>query len=64
MLTMASTNSQQVYLTGVTPGWHTFSTVLVDNQHMPFVVTDPTTMVMSFAPGTVASITLNVNPDD
>jgi hypothetical protein len=64
MLTMASTNHEQVYLTGITPGWHTFSAVLVDNQHMPFVVTDPATMAMSLAPGTVASITLNVNPAD
>jgi hypothetical protein len=64
MLTMASTSSQKVYLTGVTPGWHTFSAVLVDNQHMPFVVTDPATMAMSLAPGTVAYITLNVNPAD
>jgi hypothetical protein len=64
MLTMASTSSQKVYLTGVTSGWHTFSAVLVDNQHMPFVVTDPVTMAMSLAPGTVAYITLNVNPAD
>jgi hypothetical protein len=31
---------------------------------MPFVVTDPVTMAMSLAPGTVAYITLNVNPAD
>jgi hypothetical protein len=62
MLTMAFTNSQQVYLTGVSSGLHTFYAVLVNNQHMPFMVMDPATMAMSLAPGTFASITLNVNP--
>jgi hypothetical protein len=62
MLTMAFENSQQVYLTGVAPGVHTFYAVLVSNQHMPFMVMDPVTMAMSLAPGTFASITLNVNP--
>lgn len=61
MLTMAYTNNQQVYLTGVTPGIHTFYAVLVNNQHMPFMVMNPDG-TMSVAPGTFSSITLNVNP--
>ena len=64
MLTMAYADTQQVYLTGITPGVHTFYAVLVNNQHMPFMTMDPVTMAMSFAPGTTASITLNVNPID
>jgi hypothetical protein len=64
MLTMAFTDSQQVYLTGIAPGPHTFYAVLVSNQHMPFMVMDPVTMAMSMAAGTVAAITLNVNPAD
>jgi len=61
MLTMAFTNSQQVYLTGVSPGVHTFYAVLVNNQHMPFMVMNPNGS-MSMVQGTVASIALNVNP--
>ncbi len=64
LLTMAFTNNQQVYLTAITPGLHTFYAVLVNNQHMPFMVMDPTTMTMIFASGTMASITLNVIPAD
>jgi len=63
MLTMAFTNSQQVYLTGVAPGIHTFYAVLVNNQHMPFMVMDPDG-TMSLASGTFDAITLNVNPID
>jgi hypothetical protein len=63
MLTMAYTNSQQVYLTGVAPGVHTFYAVLVNNQHMPFMVMNPDGS-MGLVQGTVASITLNVNPGD
>jgi hypothetical protein len=37
MLTMAGGTSQNVSLKGVTPGWHTFWAVLVNNQHMPFM---------------------------
>ncbi len=40
MLTMASTSTQDVYLKGVTPGWHTFYALLVDNHHMP-LMNDP-----------------------
>ncbi len=58
MLTMAFTDNQQVYLTGVTPGVHTFYAVLVDNQHMPFM--NMSTGMLQ--PGTFDSITLNVNP--
>ncbi len=61
MLTMTFTDSQQVYLTGVAPGPHTFYAVLVNNQHMPFMVMTPDGS-MGLAQGTVASITLNVNP--
>ncbi len=64
MLIMAYTDSQQVYLTGVGTGWRTFYAVLVNNQHMPFMVMDPVTGTTTFAPRTVASITLNVNPVD
>ncbi len=64
MLTMAYTDSQQIYLTGVGTGWRIFYAVLVNNQHMPFMVMDPATGAMTFAPGTVASVTLNVNPVD
>jgi hypothetical protein len=63
MLTMAYTNSQQVYLTGVAPGVHTFYAVLVQNNHMPFMVMNPDGS-MGLAQGTFASITLNVNPAD
>ena len=63
MLTMAFTNSQQVYLTGVSPGVHTFYAVLVSNQHMPFMVMNPDGS-MGLAAGTVSSITLNINPVD
>jgi len=61
MLTMAFTDSQQVYLTGVAPGAHTFYAVLVNNQHMPFMVMNSDGS-MGLVQGTVASITLNVNP--
>jgi hypothetical protein len=61
MLTMAYTNSQQVYLTGVAPGLHTFFAVLVQNNHMPFMVMNPDGS-MSLAPGTFDTLTLNVNP--
>jgi hypothetical protein len=64
MLTMAYTDSQQVYVTGVGTGWRIFYAVLVNNQHMPFMIMDPVSGAMTFAPGTVASITLNVNPTD
>ncbi len=63
MLTMAFTNSQKVYLTGVAPGVNTFYAVLVNNQHMPFLVMNPDGS-MTLAQGTVASITLGVNPVD
>jgi len=63
MLTMAYTDSQQVYLTGVAPGVHTFYAVLVNNQHMPFMFMNPDG-AMSLAPGTFDSITLNINPID
>ncbi len=61
MLTMAFTDSQQVYPTGVAPGVHTFYAVLVNNQHMPFMVIHPDGS-MGLAAGTFDSITLNVNP--
>jgi hypothetical protein len=61
MLTMAFTDSQQVYLTGITPGVHKFFAVLVNNQHMPFMVMNPDG-TMSLAPGTVSYLSLNVNP--
>ncbi len=36
--TLASTNTQQVYLKGLTPKtYHTFTAILVDNQHMPLM---------------------------
>jgi hypothetical protein len=63
MLTMAFTNTQQVYLTGVTPGVHTFYAVLVQNNHMPFMVMNPDG-TMSLAQGTFDSLTLSVNPVD
>jgi hypothetical protein len=63
MLTMAYTNSQQVYLTGVASGVHTFYAVLVQNNHMPFMVMNPDGS-MGMVQGTVAAITLNVNPVD
>jgi hypothetical protein len=37
MLTMAGGTTQMVSLMGVTPGWHTFWAVLVNDQHMPFM---------------------------
>ncbi len=61
MLTMAFTDNQQVYLTGIAPGLHTFYAVLVNNQHMPFTIQDPVTGAMTLAPGTVASITLKIS---
>jgi hypothetical protein len=60
MQTMANTNTQQNYLLGLPNGWHTFYAVLVNNQHMPFMVTNPDG-TMGFAPGTITSITLYVN---
>jgi hypothetical protein len=60
MLTMAYTDSQQVYLTGVAPGVHTFYAVLVSNQHMPFMDMSTGMLVQ----GTFDSITLNVIPTD
>jgi hypothetical protein len=63
MITMAYTDSQQVYVTGVGTGWRIFYAVLVSNQHMPFMVMNPDG-TMGMAPGTVASILLNVNPAD
>jgi len=60
MLTMAFTDNQQVYLTGVAPGVHTFYAVLVNNQHMPLM--DPATGML--LQGTYDAITLNVNPID
>ncbi len=63
MLTMAYTNGQQVYLTGVAQGMHTFYAVLVTNQHMPFMAMNPDGS-MGPAPGTFDSVTLNVNPVD
>lgn len=56
MLTMGGGPSQTVSLKGVTPGWHTFWPVLVDNQHMPFM--DPATGMP--APGTATAIRLLV----
>jgi len=43
MLTMAGGTTQEVSLVGVTPGWHTFYAVLVNDHHMPFMGV-PTTM--------------------
>jgi hypothetical protein len=37
MLTMAGDTTQEVLLKAITPGWHTFYAVLVNNQHMPFM---------------------------
>lgn len=56
MLSMAGGTSQTVSLKGVTPGWHSFWAVLVDNHHMPFM--DPATGM--FAPGTATSVSLFV----
>lgn len=63
MLTMAFSNIQTVYLTGVASGVHTFYAVLVSNQHMPFMVMNADG-TMSLAPGTFDSVTLNVNQTD
>ncbi len=60
MLTMANQNSQQVYIRGIAPGVHTFYAVLVNNQHMPFMVLDPATNTMVLASGTFDTVTLNV----
>ena len=43
MLTMAGGTTQEVSLVAVTPGWHTFYAVLVNDHHMPFTGV-PTTM--------------------
>ena len=59
MKTMAFTDSQQVYLLNVPNGWHTFYVVLVNNQHMPFMVMN--NGEMTFQPGTIASVTLYVD---
>jgi hypothetical protein len=37
MLTMAGDTTQEVSLKAITPGWHTFYAVLVNDQHMPFM---------------------------
>ena len=55
MLTMGGGPSQTVSLKGVTPGWHTFWAVLVDNHHMPFM--DSTA---AFSPITATAVTLLV----
>jgi hypothetical protein len=56
MLTMGGGPSQTISLKGVTPGWHTFWAVLVDNHHMPFM--NPTTGM--FTAGTATSVSLFV----
>jgi hypothetical protein len=50
MRTMASDTTQEVPLKGLTPGWHTFYAVLVNNQHMPFMG----------VPSTMTAVTLYV----
>lgn len=50
MRTMASDSTQEVPLKGLTPGWHTFYAVLVNNQHMPFMG----------VPSTMSAVTLYV----
>lgn len=52
MLTMAGSGTQEVFLDAVTPGWHTFWAVVVDDQHMPFMN----------APTTMTSVKLYVQP--
>jgi hypothetical protein len=37
MLTMAGGPTQEVSLVAISPGWHTFYAVLVNDQHMPFM---------------------------
>jgi hypothetical protein len=41
MKTMAGDTSQAVSLKGISPGWHTFYALLVNNYHMP-LMSDPT----------------------
>jgi hypothetical protein len=50
MLTMANDTTQEVSLKAITPGWHTFYAVLVNDQHMPFMG----------MPSTMSAITLYV----
>jgi hypothetical protein len=50
MLTMAGDTTQEVALKAITPGWHTFYAVLVNDQHMPFMG----------VPSTMTSVTLYV----
>jgi hypothetical protein len=52
MLTMAGSNSQLVSLRGIAPGVHTFTAILVGNDHMPIM------------PMAMASVTLRVHADD
>lgn len=56
MKTMAGGTTQAVALQGITPGWHTFYAVLVNNHHMPFM--DMATG--GLVPSTIASVTLFV----
>jgi hypothetical protein len=60
MLTMAPSETQQVYVVGLSPGWYTFFAVLVQNNHMPFMVMNPDG-TMGLQPGTYAACTMYVN---
>ncbi|HEX9038511.1 MAG TPA: hypothetical protein VF808_16125 [Ktedonobacterales bacterium] len=51
MLTMAGDTTQEVSLKAITPGWHTFYAVLVNDQHMPLMG----------APNSMTSVTLYVS---
>ena len=51
MLTMAGDTTS---LKAITPGWHTFYAVLVNNHHMPFMG----------VPSSMASVTLSVAGND
>jgi len=53
MLTMAGDTTQEVSLKAITPGWHTFYAVLVNDQHMPFMG----------VPSSMTSVTLYVAGD-
>jgi hypothetical protein len=61
MLTMAPSETQQVYVVGLSPGWYTFFAVLVQNNHMPFMVMNPDG-TMSLQPGTYTGCTMYVSP--
>jgi len=61
MATMAPDYTQQVYVVGLTPGWYTFFAVLVQNNHMPFIIMNPDG-TMSLQAGTYSMCTMYVSP--